>query len=44
MVTKIDISRECPAPKKALDRMNEIINRHGEIVQKDHIPIPSIDD
>ena len=44
MVTKIDFPKDFPAPKEALDRMNEIINRHGEIVQKDHIPIPSIDD
>ncbi len=40
-----DFSLEVPAPKAALDRMNEIINRHAQRMSGDEVvPLPSPDD
>lgn len=40
-----DFSLEVPAPKAALDRMNEIINRHAQKVWAlEVVPLPSPDD
>jgi hypothetical protein len=40
-----DFTLEVPAPKVALDAMNEIVNRHAQRVDGDElIPKPSPDD
>ena len=41
---KYDFTKEVPAPKEALSRINEIVNRHSSVLIKGEFMPPTIDD